>query len=134
MSTFAQKVAPKIDQSTTRLMTNDLYFSTRISKVSDRNLFFPAPRLYQIECTHDASNGSCIFGKNDIFNATEDNIEEQILRMRISHDAQIAPHDIKSYWVKSVSTDNVTKFDEDYDGVDGVTCTDNFVSTYLLSL
>ncbi|CAB3240850.1 unnamed protein product [Arctia plantaginis] len=125
MSTFAQKVAPKIDQSTSRLMTNDAYFNARISKVSDRKLFFPAPRLYQLECTHDASNGSCIFGKNDIFNETDDNIEEQILRMRISHDAQIAPHDIKSYWVKSVSTDNVTKFDEDYDGVDGVTCTDN---------
>ncbi|XP_075974013.1 uncharacterized protein LOC142975165 [Anticarsia gemmatalis] len=125
MSTIAQTMAPKKDQSTSRILPNDPYFNISISKVSDREVFFPALRLYQMECSHDATNSSCQFGKDDIFNKTEDEIDEASMRMRISHDAQIAPLDIRSYWVKAVSNGNIAKFDEDYDGVDGVTCADN---------
>ncbi|CAH0592561.1 unnamed protein product [Chrysodeixis includens] len=126
MAQLAQSLAPKKDQSTSRILTNDPFFNTTISKVSDKAIFFPAPKLYQIECSRDTSNGTCIFGKDDIFNETEDLLDEAILRMRISHDVQTAPLDIRSYWIKAVSTENTTKFDDDYDGVDSISCSDNF--------
>lgn len=128
MAQLAQTLVPKKDQSTSRILTNDPFFNTTISKVSEHAIFFPAPKLYQIECTHDTSNGTCLFGKDDIFNETEDHIDEAILRMKISHDVQTAPLDIRSYWVNAVSTENITKVDEDYDGVDSIVCSDNFVS------
>lgn len=134
MAQLAQSLAPKKDQSTSRILTNDPFFNTTISKVSDHAIFFPAPKLYQIECSRDTNNGTCIFGKDDIFNETEDLLDESILRMRISHDVQTAPLDIRSYWIKAVSTKNTTKFDEDYDGVDSISCSDNFVSRNVINL
>ncbi|XP_047023812.1 uncharacterized protein LOC124632877 [Helicoverpa zea] len=126
MAQLAQTMIPKKDQSTSRILTNDPFFNTTISKVSDHTIFFPAPKLYQIECSQDASNETCLFGKDDIFNETEDHLDEAVLRMRISHDVQTAPLDIRNYWVKAVSSEyNFTK-DEDYDGIDSVTCSDNF--------
>ncbi|XP_022822081.1 uncharacterized protein LOC111353335 [Spodoptera litura] len=126
MAQLAQTMIPKKDQSTSRILTNDPFFNTTISKVSDHTIFFPAPKLYQIECSHESTNETCLFGKDDIFNETEDHLDEAILRMRISHDVQTAPHDIRNYWVRAVSTDNNFTKDDDYDGIDGVSCSDNF--------
>ncbi|PZC75174.1 hypothetical protein B5X24_HaOG206589 [Helicoverpa armigera] len=98
MAQLAQTMIPKKDQSTSRILTNDPFFNTTISKVSDHTIFFPAPKLYQIECSQDASNETCLFGKDDIFNETEDHLDEAVLRMRISHDVQTAPLDIRNYW------------------------------------
>lgn len=128
MAQLAQTMIPKKDQSTSRILTNDPFFNTTISKVSDHTIFFPAPKLYQIECSHESTNETCLFGKDDIFNETEDHLDEAILRMRISHDAQTAPHDIRNYWIRAVSADNNFTKDDDYNGIDGVSCSDNFVS------
>lgn len=124
ISTIAQTMAPKKDLSTSRILTNDPYFNMTISKLSNSEIFFPAPRLYEIECYHDMNNGSCTFGK--MINEIKDNGDDVTLFMRISHDAQIPPLDIRDYWVKAVSTGNVTTAHDDYDGIDDVTCIDDF--------
>lgn len=125
-SLLTQTRGPKKDQSTSRIMTNDPYFNTTVSKISDNEIFFPAPQLYQIECSQDLSNASCAFGRNDFITHIDEGDMVMKYRVRISHDAQTVPADVKSYWVRAISSDNVTKFDDNYEGSDSTACHDNF--------
>lgn len=126
-SLFPRNMAPKKDQSTSRIMTNDPYFNTTVSIISDRKIFFPAPHLYKIDCSYDSNNASCLFGNGDVINQAEEFNEDAILRLRISHDAQKAPIDVRSYWVRSISSSNLTKLGDDFDGIDSVSCQDSFL-------
>lgn len=126
-SLFPRNMAPKKDQSTSRIMTNDPYFNTTVSKISDREIFFPAPHLYKIDCSYDSSNASCFFGRDDVLTQSEEINEETIFQVRISHDAQKALVDVRSYWVRAISAGNLTKLDDDFDGVDSISCQDSFL-------
>lgn len=126
-SLYPRNMGPKKDQSTSRIMTNDPYFNTTVSKISDREIFFPAPHLYKIDCSYDSSNASCLFGKSDVITQSEEINEETIFRVRISHDAQKASVDVRSYWVKAISSSNLSKLNDDFDGVDSISCQDNFL-------
>lgn len=126
-SLFPRNMAPKKDQSTSRIMTNDPYFNTTVSIISDSEIFFPAPHLYKIDCSYDSSNASCLFGNGDVINQAEEFNDDTTLRLRISHDAQKAPVDVRSYWVRSISTGNSTKVGDDFDGIDSVMCQDSFL-------
>lgn len=108
-------------------MTNDPYFSTSVSKVSDDEIFFPTPQLYDMECSKNF-NVSCLFGNNDIFAETpqQRGSKQMVYRARISHDAQMAPESVRDYWVKALAIGNITTFNEDYDGIDMITCQDKF--------
>lgn len=115
---------PKRDQSTSRILTNDLYFNSSVSKVSNSEVFFPTPQLFDVECSHDAINATCRFGKADLFAEIDANM--RMYRARISHNAQKPPADVRDYWVTAFAIGNVTKFDYDYDGVESINCQDNF--------
>lgn len=124
-SHIAHAPQPMKDQSTSRILTNDPYFNTSVSKVSDREIFFPTPQLYDIGCSLDSTNATCSFGESDVF-AEQSGSKRTMFRARISHDAQKAPMDVRNYWVNALAMTNFTKFDEDYDGIDLTTCRDNF--------
>lgn len=131
-SLFPRNMAPKKDQSTSRIMTNDPYFNTTVSKISDREIFFPAPHLYKIDCSYDSSNASCLFGNGDEIRQAEEFNEDTLLRLRISHDAQKAPVDVRSYWVRAISADNLTKVGDEFNGIDSVSCQDSFLEVRLV--
>ncbi|KAG7310568.1 hypothetical protein JYU34_003359 [Plutella xylostella] len=114
---------PARDQSTSRIMTNDPYVNISISRLSDRELFFPAPRLYQMECSGSAGNVTCSFGSDDILD-TDDVKADAKFRVRISHEpAEVT--DVREYAVQAISPLNSTKF-EDYNGSDSVMCQNYF--------
>lgn len=117
---------PKRDQSTSRTLTNDPFFNSSISQVSNSQVFFPTPRLFNMECSHDSANATCRFGKVDLFAETDDIDEQALYRARISHDAQTPPEDVRNYWVTALAIGNVTNIGDDYDGVESITCKDNF--------
>lgn len=116
-------ITPKRDQSTSRIMKNDPFLNTTVTRISEREVFFPAPRLYRIVCTHNASNATCSFGTDNVLDEFDDENEQVRYRVRITHDAQKSAVDVRNYYVQAVSTGNLTK-DDDYDGVDTVTCQD----------
>ncbi|XP_030027566.2 uncharacterized protein LOC115445436 [Manduca sexta] len=122
----SRRTTPQKDQSTIRIMTNDPHFNTSISKVSDRGIFFPSPRLYEMECSRGLNNVTCVFGINKIFNEGQNGNKGNNLRVRVSHNAQTTPVDVREYWIKALSTGNDTKLDDDYDGVDNITCKDYY--------
>lgn len=107
-------------------MTNDPYFNTSVSRVSESEIFFPTPQLYDMECSQDFVNATCLFGNNDIFTETTRGTKQMVFRARISHDAQIDPMDVRNYRVKALAIGNITKFNENYDGIDNITCQDKF--------
>ncbi|KAI5635584.1 MFS_1 like family domain-containing protein [Phthorimaea operculella] len=127
-SAFTQTMAPKKDQSTSRIMTNDPNFNTTVSRISASEVFFPAPQLYQLECSRKSSNGSCLFGRADFMTHLEERGSETSYRVRISHDVTRTLADVDGYWVRAVAAANTSVYDDDYDGVDSVTCDDNFSS------
>ncbi|CAH0405302.1 unnamed protein product [Chilo suppressalis] len=79
-------MAPKKDQSTTRIMTNDVYFNTSIAKISDQEVFFPAPRLYQMACTHNSSEAMCILGGEQIFDDISESKTEESYKVRVANE------------------------------------------------
>lgn len=125
-SLLTHTTAPMKDQSTSRIMTNDPYFNSTVTRISDSEIFFPAPELYKIDCTLETSNATCSFGKKDFMRYINERHGEANFRVRISHDAQKAPDDVRNYWVRAISALNTTQYDEDYDGVDSIACEDNF--------
>lgn len=125
-SSVTRSMTPMKDQSTSRILNNDPYFNVTVSKISDREIFFPAPRLYKMHCSRDLNNGSCVFGRNDIFKQNDEGTEEmETFRMRISHDAQKTPKTVRNYWVRALSSGNGS-IDNDYDGVDSVICKNSY--------
>lgn len=117
---------PKIDQTKSRMLANDAYFNISATKISDSEIFFPAPKMYRLECLRDLNNGTCIFGNNDIFNESKNASEVTKFRVRVSHDAHTTTDDIKSYWVKAISDVKETKLHDDYNGLDSITCKDRY--------
>lgn len=118
------------DQSTSRIMTDDPFFNSTVSRLSDNELFFPAPTLYQMQCTQTENNATCLFGRKNFLNDLEADNEENTnteYRMRISHDVQKSSTEVKDYWVNAISIGNGTKYDADYEGVDSTACEDNFI-------
>ncbi|XP_045537535.1 uncharacterized protein LOC106717587 [Papilio machaon] len=118
------------DQSTSRIMTDDPFFNSTVSRLSDNELFFPAPTLYQMQCTQNENNATCLFGRRNFLNDLEVDNEQNSnteYRMRISHDVQKSSTEVKDYWVNAISIGNGTKYDADYEGVDSMTCEDNFI-------
>lgn len=119
------------EQSKSRIMVDDPFFNTTISKISDHEIFFPTPHLYQIVCTKTENNATCLFGKKSFLSDLEEEKDEQYINtkfyVRISHDAHKASKDVKDYWVNAISEVNGTKFDADYEGVQSTTCKDNFL-------
>lgn len=129
---------PMKDHSTSRVLTNDPFFNSTPSKVGDKNIFFPVPQLYEIDCSYTETNATCIFDKKDFIN---DSIEESAVktfRVRITHDAQknSEESEVQSYWVNAVSLNNVSESSDDYDGIDFTSCQDSFtqVHKYLVLL
>ncbi|KOB73564.1 putative transporter [Operophtera brumata] len=118
--------APMKDQSTSRIMTNDPNFNTSVSRVSENEIFFPTPQLYDMECSQDFVNATCLFGNNDIFAETTRGTKQMVFRARVTHDAQKDPIDVRNYWVKALAIGNIMKLNEDYDGIDNITCQDKF--------
>ncbi|GBP83974.1 hypothetical protein EVAR_46604_1 [Eumeta japonica] len=118
--------APKADQSSSRLLKNDPYFNISISRVSETTMYFPAPNVYQMDCSLDSNNGTCVFGKGDIL-VSESNTED-MFRVRVSHKVQKLKKPVKKFWIEAISSFNRSHpvNDPDYDGVDTVTCNDNF--------
>ncbi|KAM3967792.1 uncharacterized protein ACR2FA_011329 [Aphomia sociella] len=116
---------PKKDQSTARIMTNDPYINTTVSKISDDQIFFPTPQLYFMECLHDIINTTCSLGSDNIFKETVEMQKQINYYVRISHDAQKASADVREYSVRAISASNKTEIDDD---VAGVTCKDNFAN------
>ncbi|XP_068626476.1 uncharacterized protein [Battus philenor] len=118
------------DQSTSRIMTDDPFFNTTVSKLSDHVMYFPAPSLYQVICTQTDINATCLFGKKNVLNNLDvDDFEQNVdrnFRMRISHDAQKSSANVKDYWVKAMSIPNENSFDADYSGMESTVCEDNF--------
>ncbi|KAJ0182447.1 hypothetical protein K1T71_001816 [Dendrolimus kikuchii] len=125
-SPLMQTMAPTKDQSTSRILTNDPYFNTTVSKISDRELFFPAPRLYEMECSYDSDNATCLLGDIGVFDGMQDVNEDLRFRLRISHEVQTTPVDVRSYWVKAIVNRNITKLDEDYYEIDRLSCKDSY--------
>lgn len=106
-------------------MTNDPYFNTSVSRLSENEIFFPTPQLYDVECSQDFANATCLFGNNDIFAEAVTGTKQMVFHARIYHDAQKAPADVRNYRVKALAIGNITKFNDDYDGTD-ITCQDKF--------
>lgn len=121
------------DQSTSRIMTNDPYFNTSVSRVSENEIFFPTPQLYDMECSQNFANVTCLFGNNDIFAEAVSGSKQMVFHAKISHELQETPVDVRNYWVNALAIGNITKFNEVYDGTDMITCQDKFdtVSKYL---
>ncbi|CAG4978357.1 unnamed protein product [Parnassius apollo] len=121
------------DQSTSRIMTDDPFFNTTVSKLSDHEIFFPTPKLYQMQCSQNGNNVTCQFGSKDFLPdlIMESNVQiaNTSFRMRISHDVQKVSTETKKYWVNAVSAINGTNYDKDYERVDSTTCEDNFIGT-----
>ncbi|CAH2050547.1 unnamed protein product, partial [Iphiclides podalirius] len=119
------------DQSNSRIMADDPFFNTTISKISNHEIFFPTPRLYKMQCTKSEKNATCLFGRKTFLSDLDDGNDVQdvdtAFHVRISHDAHQASTDVKDYWVSAISVVNGTKFDADYEGIDSTTCEDNFL-------
>lgn len=127
-SPLIETMAPIKDQSTSRILTNDPYFNTTVSQLSDREVFFPAPRLYKMECTtDDLSNATCLLGDDVIYSETRNVDEMARFHMQISHDSQTTtPTDVRNYWVTAIANRNSTMINEDYNKINSLTCKDNF--------
>lgn len=125
-SPLMQTMAPTRDQSTSRILINDPHLNTTVTQISDREVFFPAPRLYQMDCNDDFNNTTCRLGDDGVFIGTQNMNADFQFRLRISHEVQTTPHDVRSYWVKAIATRNNTKPNGAYYGIDRLTCKDNF--------
>lgn len=113
-------MAPKKDQSTSRILTNNDYFNTTIAQISDREVFFPAPQLYQLECARNSTDAMCYFGNNQVFDEMNDMRVNNVHQLRITHDEG------KSINVIGLLTGNSTEVEESYqckDYFDGVSTT-----------
>lgn len=119
-SLLTNTMAPKKDQSTSRILTNNDYFNTTVAKLSDRKIFFPAPQLYQLECARNSTDAVCYFGNNQMFDEITDKIVDDKYQLRITHDGG------NSIGVVGLFTGNATDVDENYqckDYFDGVRLT-----------
>ncbi|XP_023934060.2 uncharacterized protein LOC112043036 [Bicyclus anynana] len=126
-SLLARKERPIRDHSNSRIMTNDPYFNSTATRVADDRIFFPSPQLYQIDCSHEGNNATCLFGKSNYFNdSIEESQETSTYRIRITHDAQQNAEEVRAYYVNAISLKNNTKLDEDYEGIDTTMCKNNF--------
>ncbi|KAL0901417.1 hypothetical protein ABMA27_006683 [Loxostege sticticalis] len=107
-SFMALTMAPKKDQSTSRILTNNDYFNTTVAKISDREIFFPAPQLYQMECARNSTDAFCFFGNNKMFDEMTDKIVDEQFQLRIKQD------DVNAINVVGLLTGNATEVDESY--------------------
>ncbi|XP_028178185.1 uncharacterized protein LOC114365743 [Ostrinia furnacalis] len=85
-SFMAQTRAPRKDQSTSRILTNNDYFNTTVARISDREVFFPAPQLYHMECAQNSTDAVCYFGNNKMFDEITDKRIEDLYQLRITQD------------------------------------------------
>lgn len=114
---FTTSVISKSEKSTLRVLTNDPYFDKRIRKMSDSQLFFPSPNLYQLQCDTNTLNTVCNFEKSDleyidnnISNETRfDYTEPSKLRLSIKRFENVKENVTKSdekinekYWIQSL--------------------------------
>lgn len=125
VSSFLKPMAPKKDQSTARILTNDPLFNTTASAISSSEIFFPAPQLYEMECSHDTENATCYFGRNSFLSERKETSDERRYRIRISHDAQKGQMDVRDYTVKAISPEGQEKLEKDYGGIESTTCVDS---------
>lgn len=106
---LSHTMAPKKDHSTTRIMTNDIYFNTTISKISDREVFFPAPQLYQLECDRNTTDAMCILGGEQIFDDIPESNKEETYQVRVSNDEEKRLLNVVGLYVG-----NSTELEENY--------------------
>jgi hypothetical protein len=102
-------MAPKKDHSTTRIMTNDIYFNTTISKISDFEIFFPTPQLYRMDCSQNSTDASCILGGEHAFEDGPEKITEEIYQFRIALDEEK-----EGLKIVGVYVGNSTEVEENY--------------------
>ncbi|XP_047530500.1 uncharacterized protein LOC125066465 [Vanessa atalanta] len=125
-TSLTHRERPMKDHSTSRVLTNDPYFNSTASKVGDKNIFFPVPQLYEIDCSYAGSNATCKFEKEDFINDSIEETKEKLFRVRISPNVQKDSNEVRNYWVNAVSSSNTSQSDEDYDGIDTTSCKDTF--------
>ncbi|XP_041974938.1 uncharacterized protein LOC121730128 [Aricia agestis] len=117
------KEKPLKEHSKSEVIESDPFFNSTASRVSDGQVFFPTPHLFDIFCTHDDNNATCTFGK--VLNDFGENAKQMQYKVRVSHDAQ-KDNDVRSYWVNAVSFGNYSEHHQDFDGIDNTVCYDSF--------
>lgn len=106
-----------------KVLINDPFFDKMIRKVTDRQLFFPAPNLYMFECDTNSSDITCHFGKHakflldDSLNSTNE-LHTDVKRFlftvernkQLDNNSTIAVQnegfDGRTFWVRGLSLDN----------------------------
>ncbi|KAL4712762.1 hypothetical protein ACJJTC_008059 [Scirpophaga incertulas] len=110
VSTFhSLTTAPQKDHSTTRIMTNDPYFNTTIQKMADDKIYFPAPHLYYMDCTHNSTDATCVLGGEYAFDENIDTRSADRRQVRIGHGEQKNTLDIVGVYVS-----NSTEINDNY--------------------
>lgn len=124
---------PMKEHSTSRILTNDPYFNSTTSRIGENKMFFPTPQLYELSCSYIGKNATCVFDKSDFVDDSIEEVKESTFRIRVSHDAaQKNSVEVRSYWVNAISVNNTTEANDDYDGVDSITCIDNLAQVFLI--
>ncbi|CAH0727396.1 unnamed protein product, partial [Brenthis ino] len=121
---------PMKEHSTSRILNNDPYFNSTTSRIGENKIFFPTPQLYELSCSYIGKNATCVFDKSDFVDDSIEEVTEALFRIRVSHDAQKNSVEVRNYWVNAISVNNTTGADDDYDGVDSITCIDNLAQVY----
>lgn len=126
VSSFLKPMAPKKDKSTTRILTNDPLFNTTATLVPPEQIFFPAPQLYKMECSHDSQNASCYFAWDSLVSEQKKVNDESNFRIRISDDAQQAELDARKYTVKAITAwESQSEFVKDVSDIESTICVDS---------
>ncbi|CAK1540106.1 unnamed protein product [Leptosia nina] len=114
------------DRKRVRALTNDPFFNSTMTKVSERTVFFPTPQLYSIDCLHEGKNATCSLGNPDhIFDLDSENIEEY--RVRFSRRV-IDSEEASEYWINAILGDTNSSLMKGFGGVDSTNCRDTLIA------
>lgn len=110
------------DHSNSKILTNNPFFNSTISKISNETIFFPTPQLYKINCSRENGNATCAFAEDFLSDISQEPNEDNY-RIRISVDAQIKVNKSPKYWVNSIV--NSSGFG-DLEGIENTMCYDKY--------
>ncbi|XP_053619489.1 uncharacterized protein LOC128680397 [Plodia interpunctella] len=111
---------PPTKYHATRKMNNQPYLNTTVSRILDDQLFFPVPKLFQLQC--DYENNTCSLGQGDVVTTSAIESQEKY-NVWVSYEARKEQNDVKEFWV-ALSDGNSTK--KDYQ----VSCIDNYLKVH----
>ncbi|XP_013194166.2 uncharacterized protein LOC106137802 [Amyelois transitella] len=118
VSSMVPRPTPPNKDHATRNMENDPYINTTVTRIDDDRLFFPVPKLYQLQC--DPMNNTCSLGNVDTITQMTVESNDTQYHLWVSYEAQNEQNTVKEFWVNGVAADSSTEFGKD----DQVSCVD----------